>query len=132
MRLEGSIVDALVMTKKKQENTKEPGVFYFRIGIVKDEELGEMSCTEEVFDSVEKMHSYDFGFRYNSEYKSLQLDRVLTGYGTLAQQAENNAIAAAVAAVPEQEEKEAAPEQEQKEAGEKKEEPAATTKSSKK
>ncbi|MBD5541364.1 MAG: hypothetical protein HDR00_09290 [Lachnospiraceae bacterium] len=121
MRLEGSVVDALVMTKKEQENSREPGNFFYRIGIVKDEELGELSCTKEVFDEVEKMHSYDFGFRFNSEYKSLQLDRVLRGYGTLEQQATNKAIAESIAAVPES-----------AEAEEKKEESSAATKSSKK
>lgn len=133
MRVEGSIVDALIMTKKEAESTKNPGTFFYSIGIVKDEELGEIRCTKDVFDQVKKMCSYDFGFIFNSQYGSLQIDRVLVEHGTLEQQAENNAVAAAVAAVPvEAPAAAAAPEQEQKEAGEKKEEPAAAKTASKK
>lgn len=100
MRVEGSIVDALIMTKKEQQGVKDPTVTYYRIGIVKDEELGEMRCTKDVFEQVKKMCSYDFGFIFNSEYGSLQIDRVLAEHGILAQQAENNAVAAVVAAIP--------------------------------
>ena len=131
MRVEGSIIDALVMTKKEMQGKSDPDKTFYRIGIVKDEELGEMSCTKEVFDEVQKMCSYDFGFIFNSEYKSLQIDRVLTGHGTLAQQAENNAVAAAVAAVPVEAPAEAAAAPDQKEAEEKKEESAATKASKK-
>ncbi len=131
MRVEGSIVDALIMTKKEMQGKSDPDKTFYRIGIVKDEELGEMSCTKEVYDQVQKMCSYDFGFIFNSEYKSLQIDRVLAEYGTLAQQAENNAVAAAVAAVPVEAPAEAAAAPDQKEAGEKKEEPAATKASKK-
>lgn len=118
MKVEGSIKDALVMTMKEQQGIKDPTRFYYIIGIVKDEELGEIRCTEEVYKGVKKMCSYDFGFIFNSQYGTLQIDRVLAEYGTLEQQAENNAIAAAVVAVPESapEEKAAAPDQEQKEA----------------
>lgn len=129
MRVEGSIVDALIMTKKEQQGVKDPSVTYYRIGIVKDEELGEMRCTKEVFDQVKKMCSYDFGFIFNSEYGSLQIDRVLADHGALSQYAE--APAAAPAPDPEPQAAAPTPDQEQKEAGEKKEEPAAT-KSSKK
>lgn len=136
MRVEGSIKDALVMTKKRQESTKDKGVFYCRIGIVKDEELGEMRCTQEVYDLVEKMNSYDFGFIFNSEYGSLQIDRVLHGYGKLSQRAELDAAAAAVAAVPalaeEKKEAEAAPAEPAPDAEKKEEASATATKPSKK
>lgn len=108
MKVEGSIKDALVMTMKEQQGIKDPTRFYYIIGIVKDEELGEIRCTEEVYKGVKKMCSYDFGFIFNSQYGTLQIDRVLAEYGTLEQQAENNAIAAAVVAAPDQEQKDVA------------------------
>lgn len=126
MRLEGKVVNALVMAKKAVQGIKDPDKTFYSIGIVKDEELGELSCTKEVYDSVEKMNYYDFGFCYNQQYKSLQLDSILVHHGSLFPASVTDAsVAPAVPA----EQIEAVPETA---AEEKKEEASATTKSSKK
>ena len=120
MRLDGKVVDALVVAKKSVQGFKDPSQTFYSLGIVKDDETGELSCSKDVFDSVEKNVYYDFGFFYNQQYKSLQLDRVLSNNGSLFERLMgNNVPVEQAAAVPES-------------AEEKKEESSATTKSSKK
>ena len=123
MRLDGKVVDAQVVAKKASQGVKDPSQTFYSLGIVKDEETGELSCTKDVYDSVEKNVFYDFGFCYNQQFKSLQLDRVLSNNGTLIERllGGNNVSVEQAAPVPES-----------VEAEEKKEESSATTKSSKK
>lgn len=77
MKVDASITACLVMTKKEIPNKTDPNIFYYRIGVVREEELGELRCTKEIFEQVEKGKTYDFGFVFNSQYNSLQVDRIL-------------------------------------------------------
>ena len=123
MKLDGRVIDAQVVAKKASQGIKDPNRTFYSLGIVKDEETGELSCTKDVYDFVKKNNFYDFGFCYNQAFDSLQLDQVLSDNGTLLERllGENTASAEQSAAVPEP-----------AEAEEKKEETSATTKSSKK
>lgn len=140
MRLEGKVVNALVMAKKAVQGIKDPDKTFYSIGIVKDEELGELSCTKEVYDSVEKMNYYDFGFCYNQQYKSLQLDSILVHHGSLFPASVTDVSAAPAEQIEAVPETVAAEEKEEKKeeasatvaVEEKKEEASTTTKSSKK
>lgn len=98
MKVDAKIDFCLVMTKKEIQGVKDPTQMYHRIGVVREDELGELRCTKEVFDQVEKGKMYDFGFVFNSEYNSLQVDRILRFYDMAA---EPEPVAAENAAEPE-------------------------------
>ena len=74
MKVYGKVENALVMTKKVTPGVKDPSKQYFSVGIVKDDEIGELRCTEEVYNQVEVYNFYHFGSVYNSEYDSFNLE----------------------------------------------------------
>lgn len=74
MKVYGKVENALVMTKKAEQGKKDPTKTYYRLGIVKDDELGESRCEESVFLSVDKYQTYNFGMCYNSEYDTVVLE----------------------------------------------------------
>lgn len=74
MRIYGNLKDCLVMTKKEQPGKKDPTKKYCYLGIVMDNELGEVSCTEDVYAAVEIWNVYDFGFCYNTNFDMFQLE----------------------------------------------------------
>ena len=133
MKVDAKIYNVTVITKKEQKGVKDVTQVYYRLGVWKDQEVGELRCTKEIYDQIEALHTYDLGFLFNTEYGSLQVDRVLQHYASspfldafVAQQAA--AVASASAEVPAAKEAASVPDQEQKEPEEKKEEAAATTK----
>lgn len=75
MRIYGQLKDCLVMTKKEQPGKKDPSKKYCYVGVVMNDELGEISVTPDVYDSLEIGHYYDFGFCYNTNYEMFQLDQ---------------------------------------------------------
>lgn len=126
MKVDAKLYECTVITKKEVQGVKEPTQMYYRLGIWKEQEVGELRCTKEIYDQVEPLHTYDLGLMFNTDYNSLQVDRVLQHYVSSpflefmkSQQAAAAVLVEAPAAV-------LAPEQEQKEAEERKEEPAAT------
>lgn len=75
MKIYGQLQNCLVMTKKEQPGKKDPSKKYCYLGVVMDNELGEISVTEDVYNSVELWHTYDFGFCYNTNFEMFQLER---------------------------------------------------------
>lgn len=75
MKVYGKVENALVMTKKAEQGKKDPSKTYFYVGIVKDDELGEISATEEVYNAVERGCFYNFGTCYNSDFDMFQLEK---------------------------------------------------------
>ena len=51
---------------------------YYKIGIMSGSELGNVSCSKDVFDFVEQDKTYDLSATYNTEYKSFKFDKVAT------------------------------------------------------
>lgn len=133
MKVDARLYECTVITKKEVPGVKEPSQMYYRLGVWKDQEVGELRCTKDIYDGVKALHTYDLGLMFNTDYNSLQVDQVLNHYPSspflealMAQQA------AAMAAAPAPEPSVAAPAPDQKEAAEAKEEPVTTTKPSKK
>lgn len=75
MRIYGQLSDCLVMTKKEQPGKKDPSKKYYYVGVVMNDELGEISAIPEVFEALEIGHYYNFGFCYNTNFEMFQLDR---------------------------------------------------------
>lgn len=75
MKIYGKLSDCLVMTKKEQPGKKDPTKKYFYVGVVMDDELGEISTTPEVFNALQIGHYYDFSFCYNTNYEMFQLEQ---------------------------------------------------------
>ena len=75
MRIYGQLKDCLVMTKKEQPGKKDPSKKYCYVGVVMNDELGEISVTSDVFGALEIGHYYDFGFCYNTNYEMFQLEQ---------------------------------------------------------
>lgn len=124
MKVDARLYECTVITKKEVQGVKEPTQMYYRLGVWKEQEVGELRCTKEIYDQVEPLHTYDLGLMFNTDYNSLQVDQVLQHYASSPfLEALMSQQAAAVAAVPAESPAAApAPDQEQKE----------TTKSSKK
>ena len=78
MKIRGNVNNLLVMTKKDTQGVKDPSKHYYKIGVVTDnDEIGELPTTEEVYNSVDRGHAYNFVYTFNSEYGSFMLDQVL-------------------------------------------------------
>lgn len=75
MKIYGQLLNCLVMTKKEQPGKKDPSKKYLYVGVVMENELGEISATSDVFDQLEIGHYYDFGFCYTTNYEMFQLER---------------------------------------------------------
>lgn len=77
MKLYGQIINAQVLTRKKEESKKEAGKFYYKIGVLfpETEEVGEISCSEEIFNNSETLKGKlcNFDFVYNTDFKSISL-----------------------------------------------------------
>lgn len=76
MFIYGNFNNALVMTKKKIESKKEVGKFYFSVGVVANNELGEISCSEDVFNACEIGKMYDFSTTYRTDYQMFSLTSI--------------------------------------------------------
>jgi hypothetical protein len=61
------------MTKKEVNGVKDPTKKYYSVGIIQGDELGELSCNENVFNAVERGNGYSFAYTFNTEFKSFQL-----------------------------------------------------------
>lgn len=124
MKVDARLYECTVITKKEVQGVKEPTQMYYRLGVWKEQEVGELRCTKEIYDQVEPLHTYDLGLMFNTDYNSLQVDQVLQHYASSPfLEALMSQQAAALASVPVEAPAAApAPDQEQKE----------TTKSSKK
>ncbi len=132
MKVDAKLYECTVITKKEVQGKHDPDKMFYRVGVWKDQEVGELRCTKEIYDQVEPLHTYDLGLIFNTDYNSLQVDRVLQHYASSPfLEALMSQQAAAVAAVPVEAPAEAAAAPDQKEAEEKKEEPAATKASKK-
>ncbi len=81
MKVDAKLLEVTVITKKEVAG-KDPGVFYYRVGVWKDQEVGELRCTKNIYDQVEALNTYDLGLIFNTEYNSLQVDRVLQHYSS--------------------------------------------------
>ena len=64
-----------VLTKESTK-TQDGNSTYYKIGIMSGSELGNMSCSKDVFDIVETDKSYDISATYNSEYKSFKFEKI--------------------------------------------------------
>lgn len=130
MKVDAKLYECTVITKKEAQGVKDPTQMYYRLGVWKEQEVGELRCTKEIYDQIEPLHTYDLGLMFNTDYKSLQVDCVLKHYASSPfLEALMSQQAAAVAAVPAEAPAAApAPDQEQKEPEEKKEKAAAKSK----
>lgn len=77
MKIYGRIENALVMTKKQEQGKKDPSKKYCRVGVVMGDEIGEISATEEVYNSVDRGRFYNFGTVYNSDWDMFQLEKAI-------------------------------------------------------
>lgn len=64
-----------VLTKESTKS-QDGNSTYYKIGIMSGSELGNMSCSKDVFDMVETDKAYDIAATYNSEYKSFKFEKV--------------------------------------------------------
>ena len=65
MTIYGKFEKALVMTKKIIDSKKDVGKHYYSLGVVANNELGEIHCTED-----------DFSTQYRTEYQMFSLSGV--------------------------------------------------------
>lgn len=77
MKIYGRIENALVMTKKQEQGKKDPTKKYCRVGVVMGDEIGEISATEDVYNSVDRGRFYNFGTVYNSDWDMFQLEKAI-------------------------------------------------------
>lgn len=68
------IFDATVLTKKEKESKTEKGKFFYKIGVIKDDELGELNCNEEVYNAVVKGKPYRLHCSFNTQYNSFSVN----------------------------------------------------------
>ena len=66
-----------VLTKSANPS-KDGTATYYNIGIMCGSELGNISCSQEVYDLVELDKVCDIVGIYNSEYKSFKFEKVAT------------------------------------------------------
>lgn len=76
MFIYGNFNNAMVMTKKKNESKKEAGRFFYSVGVVANNELGEISCSEEVYNQTEIGKTYDFATTYRTDYQMFSLSSI--------------------------------------------------------
>lgn len=76
MTIYGKFENALVMTKKIVDSKKDPTKKYYSLGVVADNELGEVSCTEEVFNYCGVGKTYDFATQYRTEWDMFLLSGI--------------------------------------------------------
>ena len=76
MVIYGNFNEATVMTKKEIPSKKEAGKTYYNLGVVANNELGEIPCTEDVFRLCEIGKKYDFQTSYRTDYQMFQLTSV--------------------------------------------------------
>lgn len=76
MTIYGKFEKALVMTKKIIDSKKDVGKHYYSLGVVANNELGEIPCTEDVFNMCEVGKMYDFCTQYRTEYQMFSLSGV--------------------------------------------------------
>lgn len=101
MKVDAKLYKCTVLTKKEVQGKEDPTKMYYRLGVWKDQEVGELRCTKEIYDQVESLHTYDLGLMFNTDYNSLQVDRVLQHYASSPfLEALMSQQAAALAAVP--------------------------------
>lgn len=77
MKIYGKIENCLVMTKKQEHGKKDANKKYCYVGVVMGDEIGEISATEEVYNSVERGKFYSFGTVYNSDWDLFQLEKAI-------------------------------------------------------
>lgn len=73
MVIYGKFDNALVMTKKEVEGKKDPTKKYYSLGVVADNELGEINCSEEVFNRCEVGVTYDFATSYRTDFQMFMI-----------------------------------------------------------
>ncbi|TCL59972.1 hypothetical protein EDD76_103163 [Kineothrix alysoides] len=66
-----------VMILAKNSRVGTNGNTYYNLAILQDSEAGTISCSKEVFESVDPMKPYGLQFSYNDQYKSLSVSGVL-------------------------------------------------------
>lgn len=69
MKINGKIENVMILTKKESVSSKDASLKFYTLGIMANDELGELSCTEEAFNSTERGKYYNCEFVYNSEAK---------------------------------------------------------------
>lgn len=76
MTIYGKFEKALVMTKKVVDGKKDPTKKYYSLGVVANNELGEVNCTEDVFNYCEVGKTYDFATQYRTEFDMFTLSGI--------------------------------------------------------
>lgn len=76
MIIKGKFDNGLVMTKKEIQGKKDPSKTYYTLGVIADNELGEIGCDEETYKLCEVGKTYDFATSYRSEYQQFLLTGV--------------------------------------------------------
>lgn len=61
----------------KNSRTGNDGKTYYDIAVLCGSEAGNLSCKEEVYNSVTELGDYVFETIYNTEYKSFSIARIL-------------------------------------------------------
>lgn len=65
----------------KTHSTNKEGNTFYKLGVLSGSEVGMISCSEEIYNSVEVDKMYDFVTVYNDSYKSFRLNSVVHGSG---------------------------------------------------
>lgn len=76
MKILCAITNVKVLTKEATPS-RDNTATYYKLGIMSGNELGNVSCSEDVYNNVQTDKVYDIACTYNSEYKSFKLDKVL-------------------------------------------------------
>lgn len=58
---------------KSKDVSKDGRTTYYRLTLMQDPEAGKLSCSEEIYDMVQKGSTYTFKAQFNDEYKSFRL-----------------------------------------------------------
>lgn len=76
MVIYGTFNNGLIMTKKTTQGKKDPSKTYYYLGVIADNELGEIGCTEEVYNYCEMGKTYDFTTSFKTEFQQFLLTGV--------------------------------------------------------
>lgn len=73
-----NVTKLFVVTKKETVSAKDPSRKFYKLGVMTaDDELGEISCSEDVYNSVEKGKEYNFVTAFNDTYKSFRIEGIV-------------------------------------------------------
>lgn len=58
---------------KAANDSKDGEKTYYKLAVGQGGEAGSISCTEDVYNTVQEMQHYVFGLEYNDQYKTLRI-----------------------------------------------------------